>query len=167
MRLGLSLAAVVLVLDQLSKYWILAVYDLPAKGSVEILPFFSLTMVWNRGISLGLMQAGSDGARWLLVGVTLAVTMLLLFWLRTARQGMLRFGLGLVIGGAIGNIVDRIRFGAVADFVHLHGWGHDFYVFNIADSAITIGVGLLLVEAMLKPGSKSEEQSVTTTKGDA
>lgn len=156
MRLGLVIASIALILDQISKYWILTVYDLPAKASVEILPFFSLTMVWNKGISLGLFQAGSDIARWALVAVTAIVTVFLFFWLAKAQAKVLKIALGLVIGGALGNIIDRIHLGAVADFIHLHGFGYSFYVFNVADAAITVGVALLLLDAYFLSGKKDK-----------
>lgn len=149
LRFGLIVSALVLLLDQLSKYWVLQVYSLPEKISVEILPFFSLTMVWNKGISLGLFQAGSGFARWALVGLTVIVTVALIIWLARTHTRLVQVALGLVIGGAIGNIIDRIKFGAVVDFIHLHAFDYSFYVFNIADSAISIGVGLLLLDAFI------------------
>ena len=148
MRQGLTIALAVLVLDQAVKYWVLYVYGLPARGSVEILPFFSLTMVWNQGVSLGLLEAGSDLGRWLLVGLTSAISVWIFLWLRRAPVGLTRLALALVLGGAVGNIIDRVIYGAVADFVHLHAWGYDFYVFNVADSAITLGVIALIAEAV-------------------
>lgn len=148
MRAGLAIAGAVLLLDQLLKYWILHVFGLPLKGSVEILPFFSLTMVWNEGVSLGLFQAGSGVGRWLLIGLTSAISLWIFVWLRRARHWLSVVGLGLVLGGAVGNIIDRIIHGAVADFVHLHALGYDFYVFNLADSAITLGIVALIAEAM-------------------
>ena len=157
MRLGLVIAAVVLLLDQLSKYWILAVYDLPAKASVEILPFFSLTMVWNKGISLGLFQADGEFGRWVLIAVTGIVTIFLTFWLAKAHGNVLKLALGLVIGGAVGNIIDRMRFGAVVDFVHLHAFDYSFYVFNVADAAITFGVLCLLLDAYLVSKEEKKE----------
>lgn len=157
MRLGLIIAGIALLLDQLSKYWILSVYDLPEKGSVEILPFFSLTMVWNKGISLGLFQAGSGAARWALIVITVLVTVFLLFWLAKASGAVLKTALGLVIGGAVGNIIDRVHLGAVADFVHLHGFGYSFYVFNVADAAISVGVSLLLLDAYLLSREESKK----------
>lgn len=155
MRVGLAIAAAVLVLDQAVKYWILYIYDLPSLGSVEILPFFSLTMVWNEGVSLGLLEAGSEVGRWLLVGLTSAISVWIFMWLRRAAPGLTRLGLALVLGGAIGNIIDRIIYGAVADFVHLHAGKYDFYVFNVADSAITLGVVALIADAIW--GEKLQE----------
>jgi len=146
---GLAIAAVTLVLDQISKWWILSVFDLPSRGVVEVLPFFNLAMVWNRGVSFGLMAADGDLGRWLLVGLTVVISVGVLIWLRRAADLLTVLGLGLILGGAIGNIIDRIAYGAVADFVQLHAFGYSFYVFNVADAGITIGVALLLWDAIL------------------
>src|SRR5690606_8423357 len=106
---GLIIAAAILIADQASKWWILDVYRLPLRGSVEILPFFSLTMVWNRGISFGLFAADGDFDRWLLVGFTLAVAGAVLWWLKRAESWLVALALGGVLGGALGNIIDRVR----------------------------------------------------------
>ena len=119
-RLGLlayAIAAAVIVLDQLSKYWVLAVYNLPERGTVEITPFFSLSMVWNRGVSFGLLQADLNWARWGLVLFSGAVAVARVIWARKAVRPFLAVALGLVIGGAVGNLIDRVRLGAVADFL--------------------------------------------------
>jgi signal peptidase II len=141
-----GLAALVIVLDQASKYWILNVYDLPAKGSTPILPFFSLSMVWNRGVSFGLFRADVDLARWGLVVFSLGVAIALGLWARRNDRLLPAVALGLVIGGAIGNLIDRVRFGAVVDFLDFGGL-HFPWVFNVADSGITIGVALLLLDS--------------------
>lgn len=146
---GLITALVILVADQVSKWWILDVYRLPLRGSVEILPFFNLTMVWNRGVSFGLLAADGDLGRWLLVAFTLAVAGAVVWWLRSAEGWRMTLALGGILGGALGNIIDRVRFGAVADFVHLHAGGYSFYIFNVADAAISVGVALLFLDAML------------------
>lgn len=149
-RLGLTaygLAALVLALDQLSKYWVLDVLRLPERGSVEVLPFVSLTMVWNRGVSFGLLSAEVDWARWGLVAFSSVIALVLALWARRVRRPWLAVALGLVIGGAIGNLIDRVRFGAVADFLNFS----DLYfpwVFNVADSAISVGVALLLLDSL-------------------
>ena len=150
-RLGLRaylLALLVLVLDQLSKWWILDVFRLPERGSVELLPVLSLSMVWNRGVSFGLFQA-EDAGRWILAAFSLAVAIALAVWARKADRPVLATALGLVIGGAIGNLIDRVRFGAVADFIDVSGLGFFPWVFNVADSAITIGVLLLILDSFL------------------
>ncbi|MEM7569977.1 MAG: signal peptidase II [Pseudomonadota bacterium] len=154
-RQGLWLAAIVFLLDQVSKIWILDVYDLPAKNNVDVLPFFSLTMVWNRGVSMGFFQADSDWMRWALVGLTAVIACLVIVWLRKAETRIGMLALACVLGGALGNILDRARFGAVVDFIRLHAFDYSFYVFNVADAAITVGVGLLLLEAFLSPSSEA------------
>jgi len=159
-RTGSILAAVVLVLDQISKWIILNVVNLPDVGSIEILPFFSLTMVWNRGISMGMLQMDSQTGVWILVALTVAVTIFLVHWLWKAENRLVGLSLGIVIGGAIGNIIDRVAFGAVADFMHFYAGGHHFYVFNVADACITIGIAGLLIDS-LRGGFKSPKRNET------
>ena len=143
-----ELAALVIVLDQASKYWILNIYDLPAKGSTPILPIFSLSMVWNRGVSFGLFRADVDLARWGLAVFSLVVAVALALWARRNDRTLPALALGLVIGGAVGNLIDRVRFGAVVDFLDFSGL-HFPWVFNLADSGITVGVALLLLDSVV------------------
>lgn len=145
-----ALAAAVIVVDQISKYWILYVYDLPSRFSTPIAGPFSLTMVWNKGVSFGLLRAEVDLARWLLSIFSVVVAVALAIWVRKATRPLLGVGLGLVIGGAIGNAIDRVRFGAVVDFLDFQRLGFFPWVFNIADSAITIGVVFLLLDSLRK-----------------
>ena len=145
-----ALAAFVIVADQLSKHWILFVYDLPARFSTPIAGPFSLTMVWNRGVSFGLFRADADLVRWILTLFSICVAVALAIWVRKAHRPLLGVGLGLVIGGAIGNAIDRIRFGAVVDFLDFQRLGFFPWVFNVADSAITIGVVFLLLDSLRK-----------------
>ena len=145
-----ALAAFVIVADQLSNHWILFVYDLPSRFSVPIAGPFSLTMVWNRGVSFGLFRADADLVRWLLAAFSVIVAVVLAVWARKAERPFMAIGLGLVIGGALGNVIDRIRFGAVADFLDFQRLGFFPWVFNVADSAITIGVVFLLLDSMRK-----------------
>ena len=155
-RLGLyayALAAVVIVLDQITKFWVLEIFRLPERGSVEVLPVFSLSMVWNRGVSFGLLQANADIARWGLVVFSALVAVALALWAAKVRRPMLAAALGLVLGGAVGNLIDRARFGAVADFLDFSRLWFP-WVFNVADSAITIGVLLLILDS-LKPAPKA------------
>ncbi len=152
-RLGLLafvLALGIVSLDQLSKAWILNGLNLPQLGSVEVLPFFHLTMVWNPGVSFGLLRADADLMRWGLAGFQLVVAVCLALWARRADRPLLALALGLVIGGAVGNFIDRVRFGAVVDFLDFKGL-HFPWVFNVADSAITVGVVLLIAESLLTP----------------
>ena len=145
-----ALALFVIIADQLSKHWILFVYDLPSRFSVPIAGPFSLTMVWNRGVSFGLFRADADLVRWLLSAFSIIVAIVLAVWARKTERPFMAIGLGLVIGGAIGNVIDRIRFGAVADFLDFQHLGFFPWVFNVADSAITIGVVFLLLDSMRK-----------------
>ncbi|MEM8664965.1 MAG: signal peptidase II [Pseudomonadota bacterium] len=155
-RAGLKPALIMLgaifVADQLTKLWILHRVDFSA-GPIEALPFLNFTLVWNRGISYGLFQTEGMG-RWVLVGLTVAGTVALSVWLARARHRLVRFSLAAIVGGALGNLVDRVAYGAVVDFVHLHAAGYSWYVFNIADAAIVIGVLGLLWDSFF--GAKHE-----------
>lgn len=157
LRLGLSLAAVILVLDQATKWWILEIVRLPELGRIEVLPFLNLTMVWNRGVTFGLLAGEAWWHAWALAGIALAVVVALTVWLARAPDRWTALALGLVLGGAIGNVIDRIRFGAVVDFIDLHAFGWHWYVFNVADSAIVTGVILLLAHALLRPQPGARE----------
>jgi len=129
---GTAVAGIVLTLigsvlvfaaDQLSKYWILHVLQLPAVGQVNVLPFFSLTMVWNQGVTFGLLHQNTEYGPWLLAAVSLGVVVALAIWLRRAETRLMATALGAVGGGALGNVLDRVRYGAVVDFLHLHAFG--------------------------------------------
>ncbi|WP_439546531.1 signal peptidase II [Sandarakinorhabdus sp.] len=145
---GYALAAIVLILDQISKYWVLNIIRLPEIGGIDVLPFFRLTFVGNIGVSMGLLAADTDLARWLLTAVTAGIALAVAMWLRREKNPVDIAALGLVLGGAIGNIIDRVRFGYVVDFLHFFWEQHSFYVFNLADAAITLGVILLLARAV-------------------
>ncbi len=150
---GYALAALVLVLDQISKYWVLEVLHLPTIGGIDVWPFFRLTFVGNVGVSMGLLAADNDLSRWLLTAVTAGIALAVALWLRREKHPVDVAALGLVLGGAIGNILDRVRFGYVVDFLHFFWQQYSFWVFNLADAAITLGVILLLGRAILaKPG---------------
>ncbi len=154
-RLGYSIALLVFVLDQLSKYWVTAILDLRTRGYVELLPVFNLTWVENRGVSMGLFRAAGDAERWLLVGVTLAIAVGVAWWIAREASRTDVAALGMVLGGALGNIVDRARYGYVVDFLDAFWHSHHFYIFNVADAAITVGVMILLLRAVLAPSVKS------------
>jgi signal peptidase II len=151
------LAIAVLAADQLSKWWIIRIVRLPEIGSVELLPWLSFTWVENRGLSMGLLPMGSDAGRWVLTALTAGIAVVVAIWLGRERSTRGRFALALVLGGAIGNIVDRLRFGYVADFVHFHLGTWSFYVFNVADAGISIGVAILLLASLAQPGARVEE----------
>jgi signal peptidase II len=143
------LAAAVVLLDQASKHWILDVFDLPLRTTVPVAGPMHLTMVWNRGVSFGLLRADVDLTRWLLAAFSILVSLAIAVWVRNARRPLSAVALGLVMGGAIGNVIDRIRFGAVADFLDFSRLYFP-WIFNVADSAITIGIILLLLDMLLQ-----------------
>ncbi|HXH00522.1 MAG TPA: signal peptidase II [Sphingomicrobium sp.] len=144
------LALAVFVADQLSKWVMIGPLALQQRGQIELLPIFNLTWVENRGISLGLLTADSEVGRWLLVAVTATIAIGVAWWIRREEARGDQFALALVLGGALGNIVDRTRFGYVVDFADLHfGSFRPFLVFNVADATISIGVLILLVRAFL------------------
>lgn len=159
--IGLMLAGIVFLADQISKYIVTMPLALRERGTIELLPIFNLTWVENYGVSMGFLRADSDTMRWVLVAMTAAISIGVAIWLwREKRRGDV-IALGLVLGGALGNIVDRIRFGHVVDFADLHfGEFRPFLVFNVADAAITIGVLILLVRAVLIRDVPQQKESV-------
>lgn len=149
--LAYGLAVLTIVLDQLSKWWVLYAYDLPGKGSVHVGGPFNLTMVWNKGVSFGMLRAEQDLTRWALVVFSLVVAAILAVWARKIEKPLLGIAVGLIMGGAVGNAIDRARFGAVADFLDFKALYFP-WVFNVADSAITVGVILLLLDSLRSEG---------------
>lgn len=147
---GLTVAAIVFALDQIVKYVVTVPLQLEDRRVIELLPFFDLRFVPNFGVSMGFLTADSDLSRWLLVGLTAAIALFVGAWMWREKRRDDSIGLALVLGGALGNIVDRVRYGYVVDYADLHfGEVRPFLVFNVADAAITIGVLLLLVRALL------------------
>lgn len=147
LRLGLAIAAAVVVVDQASKWWIVEVVMRPPRV-IEVTPFFNLVMGWNRGVSFGLFHDAPGWAAWVLPVVALIIVGVLLVWLARADRAPVGAAVGLIIGGAIGNLIDRARFGAVADFLDVHAWGHHWPAFNAADSAITVGAAALILDSL-------------------
>jgi signal peptidase II len=150
---GLASAAIALALDQGSKLLLLYVLHFIEMGpgeSVPVLPFFNLVMVWNPGVSYGLFPAHGPLGTAILAVFSLAAVGALSWWLWGAKRRLLAVGLGLVIGGALGNLIDRLVYQKVADFFHFYVRGYDWYVFNVADCAITIGVVALLYDALMR-----------------
>jgi lipoprotein signal peptidase len=147
--MGLVAALVVLAADQASKWWVLNVLDLPDLRQVVLLPVLNLTMVWNNGVTFGLLNGLGAWGHVALAAVALAVVAALGVWLRKADTALTALAIGAIAGGAVGNVIDRIRFGAVVDFIHAHvatPWGDlSWYVFNVADAAIVCGVAVLMV----------------------
>jgi signal peptidase II len=157
-RLGLGIAALVFGLDQAVKALIVHGLDLPGRLEIDILPIFRFVWVENHGISMGFLTADSTAERWLLVLLTAAIAVAVVFWLWREHNRLDAGALGLVLGGAAGNITDRVRLGYVADFLDLHfGDMHPFLVFNVADAAITIGVLLLVLRALFVRTPASED----------
>lgn len=155
-QLGYVVATIALVLDQLCKVvllhglgWIRTLGQLHSDIQYEVLPFFSVVMVWNKGISYGLLQADNGFHRWLLVFFALGVIGFLIWWLRGIKDTRLAIAIGLIIGGAIGNVIDRILYGAVADFFYLYAFGYDWYVFNVADTAVVFGVAIMGLDLVM------------------
>lgn len=158
-RLGFLLALATLVLDQASKLGLLFGYDLPARGPLTLAPFLELVTVWNRGISYGLFQQEGDLGRWALVVLSLAASIWLALWLSRTGHRWLAASLGLIAGGAVGNAIDRVAYGAVFDFVHLHWGSFSWYVFNVADAAIVAGVVGLLYDSLFLEGRRTRAAS--------
>jgi len=151
---GLIVAGGVLAVDQATKIWAMAFMARHDVGLYPLAPFLDLAALWNTGISYGLFPQGEAG-RWVLVGVKLVAALAFTVWLSRSRRALEALALGLLIGGALGNAVDRVVYGAVFDFISLHAYGLRWYVFNIADVAVVLGVALLLYDAFFGPASKS------------
>jgi signal peptidase II len=151
-RLGIATAVIAIAADQLCKWWMLDVVDIDARPPIAVTPFFNLVMVWNKGVSFGLFS-GHDQPL-ILSMLALAICAILAAWLMKAHTRLVAFALGLVIGGALGNVIDRLRFGAVADFFDFYIGNAHWPAFNIADSCIFIGVVLLCIDSMVTPSKK-------------
>jgi signal peptidase II len=151
-RVGIAIALAIFLADQASKLWLIYGFDLGSRGMVPLAPFLDLVLTWNTGISYGLFPQNSELGRWLLIGFSAAAIAILGIWLVRAHSRLTAVALGLIIGGAAGNAVDRLAYGAVADFVFFHvplgSWEFRWYVFNLADVAIVAGVIGLLYESI-------------------
>ena len=150
--LGLTTSLIICAADQASKLWVLNVYDLASKGAVRIAPFVDFVLTWNTGISYGWFQQEGPFGQGALLALKVVAVALLWIWLAKASSRLSAVALGLIIGGAIGNGIDRLAYGAVVDFVLLHmetaTWRFNWYVFNLADVAIVAGVIGLLYESL-------------------
>jgi signal peptidase II len=146
--LGLGIAALTVLADQAHKAWMLYVYDIGAKGPVALAPFFDLVLVWNKGISYGLLRQESTLGRWGLILFALGASLALVVWLARIESRLAAASIGLIIGGALGNAIDRVAYGGVADFFSFHAFGYEWYVFNVADTAIVAGVVGLLYDSL-------------------
>ena len=153
LRAGIIAAIAVLAIDQASKLWLLFGFDIAGRGKVEVTPFFDLILAWNDGISFGWFQSESPAAQMALMAVKAAAVLVLAIWMARSRTLLATLALGLIIGGAIGNAIDRFAYGAVVDFALFHvqigektlNW----YVFNLADVAIVAGVAALLYDSFV------------------
>jgi signal peptidase II len=161
LRLGLAVAAALFAADQASKWWILEELRLPEVRHVPGLalgPFgLDLSMVWNRGVTFGLLSGEGPWNHLILATLAAGIAVFLLRWLARAETPAVAVALGAVIGGAIGNVLDRLRFGAVVDFVDAHAWGWHWYVFNIADAGIVCGVAVLIADALFRRAPEAKQ----------
>lgn len=164
--MALALAGFVVAVDQAVKYWILEVLRLQEGQSLPLFGPIRLTGVWNPGVSFGFLQAQHDLVRWALAAFSIGVAVMLTFWVRRSERPLFALAVGLVIGGAVGNVVDRIRFGAVADFIDASKL-HFQWIFNVADSAITVGICLLLLDMLRQDGRERAERAPKAVGGDA
>ncbi len=159
-RHGLTIAAILFAADQALKLYVAGPLNLEVIQQIKLLPIFDLTWTRNYGVALGLLEAGSETARWVLVALTAAIASFVAGWLWREPNKMDVTGLGLVLGGALGNITDRVRLGYVADFLDLHfGTFRPFLIFNLADAAITIGVLILLARAFFGRDPKDKVET--------
>ncbi len=156
--IGLVLAIIIAGVDQLIKWYVIGPLALREVRNIELLPFFDLTYVENRGVSLGMLQADSMEMRWALVGMTALIALVVLVWIMRERLMGDIIGLAMILGGAIGNIRDRYEFGYVIDYADLHiGTFRPFLVFNVADAAITIGVVVILIRSFFASDKSDTE----------
>ncbi len=149
---GMMIATITIACDQLSKWWVLDGMGLASRPPIEVTSFFNLVLVWNHGISFGMLSG--QRLPLLLIALAVIVVLILLRWLMKVADWLTVIGIGLVVGGALGNVVDRVRFGAVADFLDFHVANLHWPAFNIADSAIFMGVVVLCIESMMHPPKK-------------
>jgi len=157
LRTGIVTAVIALIADQASKLWLLHVFDLGRRGIVSLTSFFDLVLAWNTGISYGLFQDTSATGQLVLLGIKIVAVILLAIWMSRSQTRLAAVALGLIIGGAIGNAIDRVAYGAVVDFALFHvqiaGKTYNWYVFNLADAAIVAGVIGLLYDSFTGPAA--------------
>ncbi|MGF1630567.1 MAG: signal peptidase II [Kiloniellaceae bacterium] len=156
MQRCLFIATAVLLLDQLSK-WVILNLVMPPRGGIEVTGFFNLVLVHNRGVSFGMFQSDSAWQPYFLIVVNVCVSLALLFWLRKQASGLLPYAIGLVVGGALGNAIDRLYQPGVVDFLDFHIAGWHWPAFNVADSAIVCGVALIVADGLFQPGRKGNK----------
>jgi signal peptidase II len=147
---GILLALVVLAADQGSKYWVLHGAQLTDGHVLTLLPVLNFVLVWNHGITFGMFMTHGNAGRIVLAGVALCVVAALLAWLWRAERWLTTLAIGAIAGGAVGNVADRLQYGAVVDFIQAHIGPYSWYVFNVGDSAIVCGVAVLMLESLLR-----------------
>jgi signal peptidase II len=152
-RTGIVAAIITLALDQASKLWLLDIFDIAHRGTVRVTPFFDLVLAWNIGISFGWLQNDGQAAQLALMAVKAVAVVALAIWMLRSQTVLATVALGMIIGGAIGNAIDRLAYGAVVDFALFHveiaGKVYNWYVFNLADVAIVAGVAALLYDSFI------------------
>lgn len=155
---GIILALLIFAADQAIKYMVMVPLALESRGSIEIMPFFDLTWAANYGVSFGMLTAQTDNHRWLLVAMTGLIAAIVFVWIHREKLRGDILALAMILGGALGNIVDRVRLGYVIDYADLHfGDFRPFLIFNLADAMISIGVVLLLIRALMISETKRKE----------
>ncbi|OHC76054.1 MAG: signal peptidase II [Rhodospirillales bacterium RIFCSPLOWO2_12_FULL_58_28] len=148
LSIGLAVAALVIMIDQVSKWWIVFNVMRPSPYAIPVTSFFNIVMTWNRGVSFGMFDSASSLNNVILPILAAVIVGVLLAWLRRAASYRVTIAIGMIIGGAVGNIIDRIHFGAVADFLDFHIAGYHWPAFNAADSGITVGAVILIVDSL-------------------
>jgi signal peptidase II len=148
LKVGLSAGAIIVILDQLTK-WLIQEVVLHTARYIEVTNFFNIVEVWNRGVSFGLFASDFPWTPHLLSALAIAISIVLIVWLRKAETTFMALALGIVIGGAVGNVIDRLVWGQVYDFLDLHAAGYHWPAFNVADAAISLGVGLIILDGFI------------------
>lgn len=163
LRLGLAIALVTMALDQLTKWWVLEFIMQPPRV-INLAPFFNLVTGWNRGVSFGMFSSDSPWSGWILSALAVIISGVLIGWLRKAEKRHNAIAIGLIIGGALGNVADRMVHGAVFDFLDVYVAGYHWPAFNVADSGITIGAAILVLDSLFaKSENGCENDSVEKT----
>jgi signal peptidase II len=154
--MGMGLAVLVVVLDQISK-WVVLNHLMVPPQTLSITSFFNIVLTWNRGVSFGLLSSSNPYGPWLLAAIAFSFIAVIILWIWQAETKIMALAFGSVLGGAAGNLSDRLRFGAVTDFLDFHAFGYHWYTFNIADTAIVIGVTLILLEYLKEVWSENKK----------
>ena len=164
MRIGLFVGTLAVFVDQFSKWWILVVVMDPPKV-IQVAPFFNLVLTWNRGVSFGLFNNENSYGAWIFSILAIIIVIILLFWLKKAETKLISVSLGLIIGGAVGNVIDRVNHLAVVDFLDFYLGNNHWPAFNAADSFITVGASILIIDSLFvrqKKNNKIENQGTSS-----